>query len=352
MAKYTKQKSGLYRTTIQLGYDANGKPIKKYLSASTIKDLEKKVFDAKNDLLSGLIVNDQTTFGNYSEKWLSIYKANKAVQTQIMYKKAIKRCSDFWLLPLRKINRLMIQQAINEQSDHPRTAKILFITLKQIFESARDDGILVKNPCTGVELPRYVPKERRALTDEEKQKLRSAVLQPQERVLLLLLYGSGCRPAEAYALNKNDFDFANGTISITKSAQFDQNSFVGIYLPKTNQSIRTVTVSESICRGLKRAIDKIPHDNVLGGKDGQIMSRMQYNGLFKKILRKAGLQDAGITQYTFRHNFCTECWYNGISIKECMRLMGHKDYKMILEVYSHLDATKENTRQKMASMVM
>ena len=42
MGKYKRQKSGLYRTTIQIGYDADGKPIKKYLSAPTIKELEKK----------------------------------------------------------------------------------------------------------------------------------------------------------------------------------------------------------------------------------------------------------------------------------------------------------------------
>lgn len=352
MAKFTKQKSGLYRTSVQLGYKPDGTPLKKYLSAPTIKELEKKVFDAKSDILSGLVVNDTTTFGNYAEKWLKIYKARKAVQTQVMYRNAIKRASDLFAIPLRKINRLMIQQIINNYSDHPRTAKIELITINQIFESARDDGILSKNPCSGVELPRYAPKERRALTDEEKQKLRSAVLPPKERLLLLLLYGTGCRPSEAYALTKSDFDFENGTISITKSAQFDQNSFVGIYLPKTNQSIRTVPVSESILRSLQHLVDRIPTDYVLCGKDGQLMSRMQYNGLFARILKRAGLEGSGITQYTFRHNFCTECWYNGISIKECMRIMGHKDYRMILEVYNHLDATKENTREKMASMVM
>ena len=352
MAKYTKQKSGLYRTTIQIGYDADGKPIKKYLSAPTIKELEKKVFDAKSDLLSGLIVNDMTTFGSYADKWLRIYKGNKAVQTQIMYRNAIKRFHELACLPLRKINRLMIQNVINKYQDHPRTAKINYITIKQIFDFARDDGILVKNPCTGIDLPRYVPNERRALTDEEKQKLRSAVLQPQERLLLLLLYGTGCRPSEAYALTKSDFDFKNNAVSITKSAQFEVNKFVSVYYPKTNQSIRSVTVSDSICRGLQHVLDKIPTENVLGGEDGQLMTRAKYNGLFRRMLSKAGLKGSGITQYTFRHNFCTECWYAGISIKECMRQMGHKDYRMILEVYDHLDASKENTKDKMACMVM
>lgn len=352
MAKYTKQKSGLYRTSIQIGYNADGKPKKKYFSAPTIKELEQKVFDAKSDMLSGLIVNDKTTFGSYAEKWLQIYKSNKAVQTQIMYRNAVRRFEELYPLPMRKINRLMIQKIINEYADHPRTAKINFITLKQIFDFARDDGILSKNPCSGIDLPRYVPNERRALTAEEKQKLRSAVLQPQERLLLLLLYGTGCRPSEAYALTKSDFDFENNTISITKSAQFDVNKFTSVYYPKTNQSIRTITVSDSICRGLQHVLEKIPTENVLGDKDGQIMTRAKYNGIFRRILTKAGLYGSGISQYTFRHNFCTECWYAGISIKECMRQMGHKDYRMVLEVYSHLDATKENTKEKLSAMIM
>jgi hypothetical protein len=32
--------------------------------------------------------------------------------------------------------------------------------------------------------------------------------------------------------------------------------------------------------------------------------------------------------------------------------MGHKDYKMILQVYEHIDSLKENTREKMSNMVM
>jgi integrase len=103
---------------------------------------------------------------------------------------------------------------------------------------------------------------------------------------------------------------------------------------------------------LQHVLDKIPTKNVLGGEDGQLMTRAKYNGLFRRMLSKAGLKGSGISQYTFRHNFCTECWYAGISIKECMRQMGHKDFRMILEVYNHLDASKENTKDKMACMVM
>ena len=352
MGKYTKQKSGLYRTGVLLGYGPDGKPKKKYLSAPTIKELEQKIFDVKNEMSNGLIVSDNTLFGTYSQNWLKIYKGNRSLRTQGVYKSNLKYAEGLNDIPVKKINRLMIQQIINDNSEHPRTCEMILLTLKQVFKSAQEDGLILKNPCTGIDLPRHVPQEKRALTAEEKEKLRSAVLQPKERLLLLLLYGTGCRPSEAYALTKSDFDFKGGTVSISKSAKFNGNQFVCVDVPKTNSSIRSVIVSESICRALKHIIDKIPTENILGGNTGEIMSRQHYRAIFEKILAKAGLKDSGITQYTFRHNFCTECYYNGISLKECQRLMGHKDYKMIMEVYSHLDASRENTKTKMSSMVM
>ena len=352
MGKFTKQKSGLYRTTIQLGYGPDGKPIKKYLSATTIKDLEKKIMEARSDISNGLVVSDTTTFGQYSSEWLNIYKAHKGIQTRNMYKRSLDRAAELNDIQLRKVNRLMIQKIINDNAEHPRTCELTLLTLKQVFKSAREDGMVGKSPCEGIELPRHVPNEKRALLDDEKEKLRSAILQPKERLLLLLLYGTGCRPSEAYALNKSDIDFKAGIVKINKSVQFNGNYFYSVSHPKTNASIRSVIVSDSILRSLKHIVDKLPHDNLLADDNGQYGNYGYYQYMFKRILRKAGLTGSGITQYTFRHNFCTECWYNGISIKECMKLMGHKDYKMILEVYSHLDEMKENTKEKMARMIM
>lgn len=351
-SRFKRQKSGLYRTSIHLGYKPDGTPIKKYFSAPTIRELEEKIRTAHNDMAGGLLIGDATLFGAYADKWLEIYKANKGVQTVNMYKNAVRHLAPLYSVPVKKVTRSMVQEQINANKEHPRICEIMLLTLKQIFKSAQGDGLLSRSPCTGIELPRHVKNEKRALTDDEKAKLRSAVLPAQERLLLLLLYGTGCRPAEAYALTKDDFDFKAGTISISKSVQYDGNSVSSVAAPKTNASIRSVYVSESILRGIKHIIDKIPTDNILGGKSGEIMNKTKYQTMFRHILGKAGLSGSGITQYTFRHNFVTECYYNGVSLKECQRQMGHKDYKMILEVYSHLDEQKENTRSKLASMVM
>ena len=162
MAKFTKQKDGRYRTTIQLGYGPDGNPIKKYLSALTIKELEKKIFDAKNDLSNGLLIADTTLFGAYADKWVEIYKGTKSVQTKAMYVNALRLLEPLRQTPLKEINRSMLQEVINDNSDHPRSCEVMLLTLKQIFKSAMADGLTGKNPCTGITLPRHVKKEKRA----------------------------------------------------------------------------------------------------------------------------------------------------------------------------------------------
>lgn len=353
MAKYTKQKDGRYRASVSAGYDADGKLIRRFVSGRTIKELEDNMARLKADIAGGLLIKSETSFGKYADLWLDTFKKNKGIATHNMYDNSIKNHMGLLRdVRIKDVTRTMIQAQINADAEHPRTCEITLMTLKQIFKSAISDGHILKSPCEGIELPRHVKKEKRALTEEEKYKLRFAVLQPQERILLLTLYGVGCRPAEAYALTKKDIDLKNHCVYINKSVQFDGQYPVSVSFPKTDASIRSVIVSESILRSLLLQIDKIPFDNILGDKSGEIMHKGQYESIFQRILRKAGLQDSGITMYTMRHNFATECYYMGISLKECQRQMGHKDYKMILEIYSHLDSKKENTAEKMASMVM
>ena len=114
MAKYTKQKSGLYRTKVQIGFKPDGKPLVKYLAAPTIKELEQKVFDAKSELANGLVLSDNTTFGSYADKWLNIYKASKSIQTKNMYIRVFHYFSDIWQVPIKKVNRMMLQQIVND----------------------------------------------------------------------------------------------------------------------------------------------------------------------------------------------------------------------------------------------
>lgn len=355
MSKYKKQKDGRYRASVRLGYDDNGKPIDKYVSGRTIKEVEEKIMDIKQSVASGLVLNDKTTFGKYADNWLKVYKANRGIATVNMYRNIVdKHFSLINSCTIREVNRMMIQQMVNSESDHPRICEQMVMVLKQIFNSCIKDGLIVKSPCIDIELPRHHSKEKRALTKEEKEKLRCTILTPMERAFLMTLYGTGCRPSEMYALTKKDIDVKNSCIIINKSVQFDGGSPVSISLPKTESSIRNIIVSQSLIKQLVKYSQSLPYDNLFGDQEheGQILHKYNYEAIFTRILRKAHLSDAGITMYTLRHNYCTECYYRGVSLKECQRQMGHSSYRMILEIYSHLDAEKEGTADKLADMVL
>lgn len=53
-----------------------------------------------------------------------------------------------------------------------------------------------------------------------------------------------------------------------------------------------------------------------------------------------------LTAHYFRHNYCTLLYYSGLSVGKAVELMGHVDYKMIMQIYKHLDDQKEHTNEK------
>ena len=158
MSKYKKQ--------VYLGFDREGKQIRKWVYGETKAELERnalrlRVEKEKVPNLSCI------TFGKFSETWLTVYKGTRSKQTVAMYKNALKHCAELDPVPIRKITRSMCQETIVGCWDHPRTAKIVSGALRQIFRAAAADGLIAVNPAEALSLPK--PKEKRfhLLTDEE-----------------------------------------------------------------------------------------------------------------------------------------------------------------------------------------
>jgi len=230
------------------------------------------------------------------------------------------------------------------------------------LDSAIDDGLVIKNPCKNIELPRRVKKQQRALTEDEKVALKTVKFTPMEKAFIYILYGCGLRPGELYAITRSDIDFKNLEININKSISFDGKKPVVVY-PKTNSGIRTLQAPKFVFDAITEYINTTTNIILFSDENGQHRTKSGYNNIFVQALKKINneinndkpIKDASIsdlTMYTFRHNYCTELYYSGISLKEAQRLMGHASYEMIMKVYSHLDEKKENTRAKLERLCL
>ena len=72
MAK--KQESGLYRTKVKIGVDAQGKVLYKWISGKTKKELEEERQQVIAHYITGDGMQQDQLFGVYAQKW---FKAKK-----------------------------------------------------------------------------------------------------------------------------------------------------------------------------------------------------------------------------------------------------------------------------------
>ena len=351
MARFKKNSKGLYRTGVAIGYDDSGNIKRKWLSARTIAELESKIAEVKSSIASGRNILDQDVlFGDYADRWLETYKANRGINTRQMYSHLI-RCQFSTLsgMKLRDIRASHLQALINEYAHQPRTCEQIRLTLRQIFKQAIEDDIVLKNPAASLELPRHVKNEKRALTPEEKDAIRAADLTERERAFIMIALGCGLRPGEIYALTWQDIDFKKSVIHVNKSIVFEGNKPV-VSFPKTNKSIRAVEAPRSVIEALKAYRVTTIAPRLFGGHNGDYKGKTGYCGEWERIKKKMEKvlgHETDLTLYCFRHNYLTALYYSDISPKEAQRLVGHTSYKMIMDFYAHLDAKKEDTMSKL-----
>lgn len=351
--KYKQRADGRYSTQVSTGrYTDNGKPIRITLYASSSRELERLVSEKKYEISQGILSkNGNVLFGRYAEEWFSINKASKAPSTRSMYNTMISRhLGPLAGMKIRDITRFDVQKQINTLAQYPRTCNQLRMTIHQILEAAVDDGLIGRNVCTKIELPTYKAKEKRALSDQEKKSIRTADFTFKERAYVYLLYGCGLRPEEVRALRKEDFNFDTNEVSINKVIAFDGNKALLAERTKTFAGIRTLPLPDVTAKAVLDYLEILEDTDFLFAldNDGGFKTKAAYYADWIRIVKKINKGNKGeqLTEYIFRHNYCTELYYAGISIKECVRLMGHSNYSMIMKVYAHLDAKKEQSASK------
>jgi len=73
MPSVTKQKNGRYERSVKIGKDADGKPIRKFFTATTLREVNSLVAEFKKQQQQGLATADMT-FAAMGDIWLEQYK--------------------------------------------------------------------------------------------------------------------------------------------------------------------------------------------------------------------------------------------------------------------------------------
>lgn len=348
MAKrYKKRKDGRYATNVTVGRDYNtGNPIIVKVYGTTIEELENNKAIVKSDYLKGNnIITKKVIFHDYASRWLALKKPYIANKTYDMYASILKLHVGFIDdRDMKTIIKFDIQNLINQTIDKPRTCKKIQVTLNQIFESALQDNVVNRNPCKGITLPKYKPKEKRHLTPLEDYLSDITEFTDREKAFILLLKWCGFRKEEALALRKDDFSIKKRIVTVNHAVEFIHNQ---PYLksPKSDAGYRDLPLLDQCFSFISYYLSTLNTPYLFSSlRSGELISEQSYKKMWESIIKKMNMKvkELGyneeintLTPHIFRHNYACMLEKADIPLKERQYLMGHSSIVITMDTYTH-----------------
>jgi len=163
---------------------------------------------------------------------------------------------------------------------------------------------------------------------------------------------SGLRKGELVVLLWSDLDIKNQTISVSKQATRDESGNIVITRPKTETSVRLVSIPRKAVELLQREHLKHPDNPYMfpSTRTGEMYYPDSIVTLHKRILKSAGL--SYIPFHSLRHTFATDTLQNGVDVKTVSSMLGHYDAGFTLRTYTHAIRQKqEQAAEKMGNFM-
>lgn len=373
MAKYKKRADGRFCTLVSTSkVDENGKKIRITVYAKSSKELEEKVAEIKTDLKRGTYANDnRKTVREYAEHWyISSKEGTVGEATARDYKGTIKNHFDLiGDIRLKDLTKSDVLAQVNKPGNSKENKRRIIMTIKQVLDSAIDDGLIYRNVANNIKSPAAQSPEKRALTDEEKEAIKKCEFTPMEKMYVDIAYCTGVRRGELLALQKGDINFAQKTLTVKRAVTFVGGS--KLKETKTESGYRTIPLPLWLVEELKVYISALDSIYLFHGANKALISQSTAKRLWQSIYNKInvamggtanvyksgklvseGLHVTDLTTHIFRHNYCTMLYYAGVDVKEAQRLMGHSSIKITLEIYTHLMEASSTTLEKINKIVL
>ena len=153
---------------------------------------------------------------------------------------------------------------------------------------------------------------------------------------------SGLRKGELVALRWDDVDIQSKTISVSKQYVRNPDGSLELTRPKTENSVRLVSIPQAAINLLIQEYDKHPDSPYLFPSPitGEMYHPDSVVNLHKKLLKDAGLPH--IRFHDLRHTFATTALQNGVDVKTVSSMLGHYDAGFTLRTYTHATRQKQD----------
>ena len=363
-----KRKDGRWEGRYTAGYDPDtGKRIIKNVLGKTQAEAKAKLAAAQQECeVLDVTRTDEYTVATWLKSWYELYaQPNIRTATADRYKLMIETYTipRIGKIKLKKLTSRDLQKLYKDLMEHGRvnrrsghgdpglsstTVRSVHLMLHSAFERAVKERLIPRNPTDDCIAPKVRKVEMKTLRPEH---LKSYLDAADTRGVLPMFYlelVSGLRKGELVALLWDDLDVRNRTISVSKQYIKNPSGKLTLSRPKTETSVRRVSIPQEAVDLLIREHEKHPENPYMfpSPTTGEMYYPDSVVKLHEKILKDAGLEH--IRFHDLRHTFATLALQNGVDIKTVSSMLGHYDAGFTLRTYTH--ATRQMQNQAAETM--
>ena len=306
---------------------------------NTKQEVRNQIKDLQAQVEAGLVLNDATTFFQYSTSWLPTRLAGLGASAKTDYTNALNNHIAPVLqdMVLRDIKPSHIAQVMAKCADKSnRLQSCILGTMRQMFNAAEADGLILKNPTLNIKAGGAKAKEKTPLTRQQQTALvEAAEGSPLYLFVLLCLY-AGLRREEVLGLLWENIHLGNVPYldvrnTLTYAGCPSGNLSDSLKSPAARRSIPLPPILATALKLAQQTADKrlvIP-----AAKSDNGLPDASYKRYWKAVTDKV---DFHVHPHLLRHTYITELCAAGIDIKKVQYLAGHSNPQMTLKVYAHV----------------
>lgn len=369
-----QRKDGRWIGVVSVGYDENGKAIRKTVYGKSQTEVAKKIADMTGRLNNNTYeIMEKKNCGELMLDWLMVFK--KSSVSSRTFEGNIRNFK-LHILPIignmkvYDIDTMTIQKLINNMVDGgyaSDTIKKNKHILGQFFDYAIDNKWITVNPVSKIKLKsqdRNNKKEKyKALTPEIRKKFLEALNKDEAnfiKPLCIVLMFSGLRIGEALALKWSNVDFENKRLKIeqavTQDVKYNDKGDIlkritVIGETKTTCSVREIPIVDLVVEVLKEYKDKqkmkqklenldaeltAPNSFVFANNDGSVRTYSGCRVIFNRFLKRNKLTEYDIHFHGLRHTFSNMLFEMNENPKVIQQLLGHRDVKTTVHTKNRL----------------
>ena len=374
-----QRSDGRWGGALTMGYDENGKIIRKTIYGKSRAEVVKKLSEISGRMKSNsyeLVENNNLETLMF--EYLMTFK--KSAVTPRTFEGIIR---NFRLhiepiignMKIYEIDTYVVQKVINKLIDEDYSLNVIKKNkhlIAQFFDYAIDNKWVTENPTRKIlikikDRKIYSGQEKyKALTPEARTKFLEALNKDEANFLkpmCILLLFAGLRIGEVCALQWKNVNFKNKTLKIergiTQIPKFDNEGKVLSRVTvvgdtKTTCSVREIPITDIVVDTLQTWKEKqtnrektnknvtaeltAPTSYVFANDDGSYRTYSGTRKIFDRFKRRNGLNKFNIHFHGLRHTFSNMLFEMNENPKVIQQLLGHRDVKTTITVYNSVNS--------------